>query len=393
MNILQVVPHYHPASRFGGPLKVAYGLSNALTELGHNVTVCTTNLADEHNDLDVPIDSPVDVDDATVFYEPTIYSRYWGYSPKLKKRIEKEISNADLVLVHAHFQYANLIGAKIARQHKKPYVIFPHSSLTSHGISHKSGLLKKAYLSLLEKQNMRNALFIAFNAPEEKDGSLHSELGEVIPNGIAAGDFSNRPAVGSFRKSHGLESKTILLFLGRLDVQQKGLDFLLPAFAEVSKNDPNLHLVLAGPDEDGGEQFLKETIAELDIEGSVSIVGMVTGQEKIGLLQDSDGFVMSSRFEGMSIALLEALYFGLPIFVTENVGMSRELRETQTSLVVSADLEGVREGMESIAKPQTRDELRGLGTKLIEAKYTWPAIAEHLLKTVESKIGGNVGNE
>jgi glycosyltransferase involved in cell wall biosynthesis len=73
--------------------------------------------------------------------------------------------------------------------------------------------------------------------------------------------------------------------------------------------------------------------------------------------------------------------------------MSRELRETQTSLVVSADLEGVREGMESIAKPQTRDELRGLGTKLIEAKYTWPAIAEHLLKTVESKIGGNVGNE
>ena len=45
MKFLQVIPHYVPAYNFGGPLRVAHSIGKALIKQGHNVTVCTTNLA------------------------------------------------------------------------------------------------------------------------------------------------------------------------------------------------------------------------------------------------------------------------------------------------------------------------------------------------------------
>ena len=83
MRILQVISHYLPAHRFGGPLRVAHFLGQALVRQGHRVTVCCTDLADEQSDLDVRTDVPATIDGVRVFYSPIRVSRYWGYSPQL----------------------------------------------------------------------------------------------------------------------------------------------------------------------------------------------------------------------------------------------------------------------------------------------------------------------
>ena len=112
MRITQIISHYVPSHRFGGPLHVAHGLGKALAAHGHQVSVCTTNLADEKKDLAVPVDTPIDVDGVTVFYEPTCWSRYWGFSPRLWRRAKQEIARADVALVHFHYQFANWAGAR-----------------------------------------------------------------------------------------------------------------------------------------------------------------------------------------------------------------------------------------------------------------------------------------
>ena len=95
MKFLQVIPHYVPAFSFGGPLRVAHSIGKSLVQLDHHVTVCTTNMKDEKENLDVPLDKPINIDGINVYYEEVNKFKYWGYSPGLKNRINHEAKNQD----------------------------------------------------------------------------------------------------------------------------------------------------------------------------------------------------------------------------------------------------------------------------------------------------------
>jgi len=387
MRILTICPHYVPAYHFGGPLNVAHSLSKALVKAGHQVTVCTTNLKNHQENLDVPVDTPVSVDGVEVYYEPVFLFRYWGFSPGLWTRMAREVNRADVILVHAHYQFANWGGAKLARRSGKPYVIFAHGSLHFQGISHKSARLKQLYLTLMERINFQNALFIVFNAPEEKDASMFGELGKVIPSGIDPASFATMPLPGYFRELYPqLQDKPFILFLGRLDIQQKGLDLLIPAFGQLRRVCPGVHLVLAGPDEDEGGRLIRHLALQHEVEDAVTLTGLISGQAKLAALQDADLFVLPSRFEGLSIALLEALYSGLPVVVTDRVGLWREVEKNRCGLVVPYDEDSLAGALKRMAMAPDRREMGQRGRQLVAAGYTWDKIARHLAAEIEQAL-------
>ena len=387
MRICQVIPHYIPAYRFGGPQRVAHSLSKALVQAGHQVVVCTTNLADEKNDLNVPQDEPVELDGVTVYYEPTTLSRYWGFSPPLYSRVQQEIALSDVILVHFHYQFANWAGASIARRQRKPYVLFPHGSLNRWGVAHKSRLKKMLYLWLLERRNIQKALFVVFNAPEERELSLFSERGRVVPSGITPADFEDMPPPGHWRSQRPhLQDKVCFLYLGRLNPSQKGLDILIPAFSRLARERKDVHLVLVGPDERGGEQQVRQLIGELGIEADVTLTGMLDGVDKLAVLQDSDVYVLSSPSEGMSIALLEAMYTGLPVVVTNRVGLSGRIEREKCGLVVEADERQLHTALRAMLDAGARAEMGKRATALIKAEYTWDVIAENLIVQIEEAL-------
>ncbi|MDY6854696.1 MAG: glycosyltransferase [Thermodesulfobacteriota bacterium] len=388
MKILQVVPHYIPAYRYGGPLKVAHSLGKAFVKRGHHVTVCTTNMSSETENLNVPVGEPVIKDGIEIFYEPVILFRYWGFSPSLIRRIKENITKTDIVLIHAHFQFANLVGAWLARKANKPYIIFAHSSLHTISLKHKKKVIKRLYLKFVEHRNFCKSLFIAFNAPEEKEISLYGELGQVIYNGIEPAEFSNIPMKGSFRKFYPeLADKICYLFLGRLDIAQKGLDLLIPAFASLIHKHIDAHLILAGPDEDKGKDTIIKLAMENGILDRILIAGLISGDEKLALLQDSDVFVLPSRFEGLSIALLEALYFGLPVITTDKVGLSKDIQRAGAGLIVPSESEeSICEALTKLADNKTRHSMQGRGTDLILEKYTWDVISQNLIEQIQGLI-------
>lgn len=380
ITICQVVSHYVPAYEYGGPLRVAHALGRALVRAGHAVTVCTTNRAGHGQTLDVPIDQPVIVDGVEVYYEPTLWLNYWGYSPGLIKRSRKLIADADLVLVHAHYQHTSIVGAQLARELDKPYVVFAHGSLHRSGIDHKKGPVKRAYLRLLEKRNFESACFVAFNAPEEMAQSYYREYGAVLPSGIEPNDFAERPAIGTFRSAYPeLQGKTMFLFLGRLDIKHKGLDLFLPAFARICRQNPGVHLVLAGPDEDKAAVQLRQMAKDLGVARQVSLTGLVTGETKVAALQDADVFVLPSRFEGLSIALLEALYFGLPVLVTDRVGLHESVRALGAGIVADPAADALEAGLLPFLDSELRRRMRNRATGWIADNYTWDAIANELI--------------
>lgn len=383
MKILQIISHYVPAYRFGGPLRVAHSLGKALVRQGHEVVVCAINLKNEKEDLSAPLDEPIDVDSVKVFYEKTRLSRYWGFSPSLYRRVKEEIQDADVALVHAHYQFANWTGAYLARKHEKPYVIFAHGSFNRWGVARRSRLKKKLYLRLFERRNIEGSISIAFNSEEEKQFSFFSEKGVIIPSGIDPSEFHELPASDSWRGSHNLNDKIVYLYLGRLNPQQKGLDKLLPAFARFARNQKRVHLLLAGPDERGGEAELEEMVRHLNIDGKVTFTGLVEGDEKLSILRNSDVFVLVSPSEGTSIALLEALYIGLPVMVSNRVGLNETIKRLNAGIVVNPSEEDILQGLITLSNDQMREAMRGKASSLIKEEYSWDAIAKTLIDLVK----------
>jgi len=114
------------------------------------------------------------------------------------------------------------------------------------------------------------------------------------------------------------EERFQILFMGVL-IKRKGVSNLLQAVKIITDNDPfaKLHILIAGAGE--AENELKDVSEKLEINSIVDFVGWVVGEEKEKMLAKSQLFVLPSYNEGLPIAILEAISYGLPVVAT-NVG-------------------------------------------------------------------------
>lgn len=380
-----VSSHYVPAYHYGGALHVAHSLGKSLVSQGHEVRVCTTNLRNPQEDLEVPVDSPVMVDGVQVCYEPTVLSRYWGFSPQMACRLWLESNWADVVLIHFHYQFASLAASWISRVRGKPYIIFSHGSLNTYGLRARSRVRKLLYLKLLEQKNFEKALFAAYHSQEEMDTSYRFGRCRVVPNGIDPQVFQELPKVDYFRQQHKLEKAVVYLFLGRIDAG-KGLDLLLPAFKKLLQVAGDSHLVLSGANERGYGEQVRKMVEDLGLSSCVTLTGLITGQDKLGALQDADVFVLPSRSEGLSIAMLEAMYMGLPVVITDRVGLWREVEKNRCGLMVPFDEDSLAGALQQMAMAPDRREMGQRGRQLVASGYTWDKIARHLMTEIEGAL-------
>lgn len=144
---------------------------------------------------------------------------------------------------------------------------------------------------------------------------------------------------------------------------------------------------MAGPDERGGEAKVRELIAALGIVADVTFTGMVDGTEKLAILRDSDVYALVSPSEGLSIALLEALYMGLPVVVTNRIGLSAEIEREKAGIVVERDIEQIAAALLMMVDNAVQRRQMGANAhRLVAEKYTWDAIAATLIEAVRIRI-------
>jgi glycosyltransferase involved in cell wall biosynthesis len=119
------------------------------------------------------------------------------------------------------------------------------------------------------------------------------------------------------------EGKLILLFLGRIHVD-KGLAYIYEAFTILKQQGVPFKFVLAGkgPDEDEYKQKFTGLLGN-----DFDFKGIVGGQAKVNAFKESDVFLLPSFYEGLPIALLEAMSFGL-VPIATNVGAIGQVIET-----------------------------------------------------------------
>lgn len=205
---------------------------------------------------------------------------------------------------------------------------------------------------------------------------------------------------GAILPSHAVSnyaSVLRLLTVARLD-RQKGIDILLKAWALIPKRRKDLRLQILG----GGplESELKKLSIDLKIDSSVEFVGAVHNVGKY--LSDSDVFILPSRAEGLSNALLEAMSYGLPC-VSTDVGGNRELFGCEISqkidlgeyvvakhglLVNPDDAEGLSRAILSLLNSaETRESVGRAGRNIIHQNYSIDRIADKYIELYKHMLG------
>lgn len=162
----------------------------------------------------------------------------------------------------------------------------------------------------LGKNMLNQANKVIVLSEREKEAILERIPGldiEVLPNAVAVDEIPERQK----RKS----SKRKLLFFGRLDAN-KGLDQIVEACWKLKEAglDFSFNCYGAGPD---GKAFIDGMLEVLGDDFYYG--GVVTGEEKWLVLAENDVFVLPSRYEGLPMALLEAMAAGC-VPVVSNVG-------------------------------------------------------------------------
>jgi len=182
--------------------------------------------------------------------------------------------------------------------------------------------------------------------------------------------------------------------------QEKGVDVLLKAWDEVVREEKSLKLLIVGSG--SLESHLKTLSHSIGIAGSVDFVGSV--QNLSNYLKGSDLFVLSSRSEGMSNALLEAMSYGIPCIAT-NVGGNGELlggedKEIRLGehviaknglLVNPDDVKGFSEAILYVIRNQRIGEEMGRrGRKFIEKNFQIDLIADRYIALYRHMLEGRV---
>jgi glycosyltransferase involved in cell wall biosynthesis len=152
----------------------------------------------------------------------------------------------------------------------------------------------------------------------------------VILNAVRYDQFLPLPGRATSRAALGLEPDAMTIgSIGRL-TRQKGHDILLHAVKNLSARLPDLQVVIAGQGE--ARPSLEALVSDLKLSRNVHFVGMRRDREHFyGAL---DAFVLPSRWEGLSLALAEAVGAGVPTVATDVGGNAEVIQSGCTGLLV-----------------------------------------------------------
>jgi glycosyltransferase involved in cell wall biosynthesis len=184
--------------------------------------------------------------------------------------------------------------------------------------------------------------------------AVSAEKCTVVPNAIDLSEFKPDAARRrSLRESLGVDDEFVWLAAGRIS-PAKDYPNLLRAFARVLKFDPSAFLWIAGQGSDAGIDGLLNLANELGIARCMRCLGL--RRDVPALLDAADGIVSSSAWEGMPLAIAEAMAMEKPVVATD-VGGTRELIAGTGALAPARDPKALADTMLELMRKPEADRL------------------------------------
>lgn len=368
MRALHVIPAL--AARYGGPSLAAVGMGHALREAGIEVVLAATN-ADGPKVLPVALGEETDFEGLPAIFFERHLTEAFKYSPDLAAWVRAHVPQFDVVHIHGVFSHPCVAAASACREHGVPYVVRPLGNLTPACLSRKPIRKRIAWHAGIRTM-LDGASAVHYTSEKEKgdvEASLGLQRGVVIPHGVAVNDrTADRPG------------SPYVVTLSRIH-PVKRLELLIDSFIQVTRSDALKHwrLVLAGDGDTAYVTRLIDMIFQARVADRVLFTGWLDSDEKAHVLRDASLFALTSAHENFGMSVAEAMASGLPVLVSEHVGLSADVRRADAGWVTTLDPTDVGHKLRDALLHETLRHKRGANARrLIEQKFTWPRVAEQL---------------
>ncbi len=248
--------------------------------------------------------------------------------PKIFVKWLNSLPNGSIFHLHSVFRPLNYSILKATFKHSHLTIFTPHDSYSKNSML-KNAVLKKLYFALFDRLLLQKADLV--NAIS-RDGFRH--LRDLADNEVfLTNNFYKDNNL--FNQTHYKINKTQICFIGRIDVFQKGIDISLDVFNRFNCN-KNYRYVLIGTYSQKEYNLLSSIIKRFSLELNKNIIltGFVSEEVKQNSLLESFAYLQLSRFEGFGLSIVEAMSFGKPVIISDNVPISDTISAYNAGFVV-----------------------------------------------------------
>ncbi len=244
-------------------------------------------------------------------------------------------------VVHLHLTYATILGSLAAAIAGTPAVASIHNT--------RAGRWGRLELFAL-RHRVPCAIAVGQQVADVYGPLLPGTPLKTIPNAVVPPTPRCPAERAAIRERLGMaEADVLALAVGRL-VPQKGYPDLIAAMDLVRQKAPAVRLVIAGDGELRGA--LETQVAHLGLGRHVRLLG--TRRDVAELMAAADVFVNSSHWEGLPVAILEAMAAGLPVVATAVGDAARMIDESTGIIVPAADPAGLAAALCRLAEDRDR---------------------------------------
>ena len=384
MKIAQVISTGPFAWSTGGPARVVYGLSKELVRRGHKVTVLTTDMYEKKqrwvSNTNVEYVEGVRIFRFKYLCDCLAWKHKIIISPGLISYLKNHLSEYDVVHLQDLISLQAITTSNYCIKNDIPYIITAHGSipwLNENGLS--NWLYKKIWGSKILLNASLATAFTMTEIEQYKSMGVRSENIIHIPNGIDCSEFDNLPSKGAFRRKYQIAEKSkVILFLGRIE-RTKGLDILVKAFADLSKEPGNVLLVVVGPD-DGYLSIIRKLVAKEGLESRVIFTGPLYDNDKLEAYVDADVHVLPRAREPFGLTLLEACACGTPVILSKGCGIAHAL-DGRAGIAIDYNKDKLKDVLLYIlTDDEIRQDFSNTGKLLVREYFDWPEIAKDVEK-------------
>ncbi len=376
LRVLMVVPYFWPAWAYGGIPRLVYGLSRALVDRGHKVSVLTTDTLDRERRIRV---REQDLFGVSVHRLPNLSNRV-AYDHQLflplglRARAAELVAQADVVHLHGHWHLLNNAAVAAANREGRAIVMTPNGTLLPHERKQGAKALWDAVLGRRVLDSVHRWLAVSrAEVTQFRAAGVASESIDLVHNGLDLAEFEELPRRGGFREAQGIGDRPLVLYLGKL-TPRKGVGHLVEAVSRLANRDAVL--VVAGNDM-GVQAALERQVQGLELGDRVRFLGLVTGPERLGALTDADVLVYPSTKEIFGLVPFEGLLCGTPAVVTDDCGCGELVADARAGdLVRYGDSQALARALDSLlSDPRRRKAMVARGRRFIEKHFAWDRIA------------------